>query len=201
LSAERGKNPAIQWGGLWFKFVERDIYVYVRKYRQSRCVVILNKGVEHVFESLDTELPDGIHHCVLTGEAAEIKEGKLKGFKIGAAQCRVFSFVGPRIEEKTIARLQLNGVFTRPGDSVLVIGDCPELGRWDLSKGIALEYINPNTWFTELHFNESAGQSVAYKFVILHPEENSAPVRENRPARRRAVGAEGTAKWRDVWEE
>jgi cyclomaltodextrin glucanotransferase len=201
LSAERGKNPAIQWGGLWFKFVEKDIYVYVRKYQLSRCVVILNKGPEHVFESLDTELPDGTHQCILTGEPVEIKDGKLTGFKIGAAQCRVFSFVGPRVEGKTIARLQLNGVTTRPGDSVFVIGDCPELGQWDISKGVPLEYINPNTWFTELYFNESAGQSVAYKFVTIHPEENSAPTRENRPARRRAVGTEGTAKWRDVWEE
>jgi cyclomaltodextrin glucanotransferase len=201
LSAERGKNPAIQWGGHWQKIVEKDLYAFVRKYQQSRCAVILNKGPERVIESLDTELPDGTHQCILTGAKIEVKSGQLTNFKIGAAECHVFSFIGERVEGKTIARLQLNGLVTRPGDSVVVCGDCPELGRWDLSKGVPLEYINPNTWFTELHFNETAGQSIAYKFAILHPEPNSAPTRENRPARRRAVGAEGVAKWRDIWEE
>jgi cyclomaltodextrin glucanotransferase len=201
LSAERGKNPAIQWGGHWPKIVEKDLYAFVRKYRQSRCAVILNKGPERVIESLDTELPEGTHQCLLTGKKIEVKNGQLNQLTIGAAECHVFSFIGERVEGKTIARLQLNGLVTRPGDSVIVCGDCPELGGWDLSKGVALEYINPNTWFTELDFNESAGQSIAYKFAILHPEPDSAPTRENRPARRRAVGAEGVAKWRDIWEE
>lgn len=100
-----------------------------------------------------------------------------------------------------MARLQLNGIFTQPGDSVVVIGDGPELGRWDIGKGVPLEYINPNTWFTEIAFNESAGQSIAYKFAVLHTDPNLAPGRENRPCRRRAVATEGVVKWRDVWEE
>jgi cyclomaltodextrin glucanotransferase len=201
LADERGKNPAIQWGGFWPKIVEKDLYVFLRKYQDSRCLVILNKGLERTIEELDCELPDGEHQCILTGEKIHLKERKLFGFKIGAGQCRVFSFIGPRVEAKSVARLQLNGLFTQPGDSVVVIGDCPELGQWDITKGVPLEYINLNTWFTELPFNESAGRSIAYKFAVLHAEPNSAPGRENRPPRRRAVGAEGVDKWRDVWEE
>ena len=201
LSDERGKNPAIQWGGHWPKIVEKDLYVFLRKYQKSRCLVILNKGLERVIDCIDTEFPDGLHQCILTGEKVEIKEGRLAGFKIGTAQARIFSFVGPRVEGKTVARLQLNGLFTQPGDSVVVIGDCVELGNWDIAKGVPLEYINLNTWFTELAFNESAGQSVAYKFAVLHSQPDSAPGRENRPCRRRALGAEGVAKWRDSWEE
>ncbi|MEI9999818.1 MAG: carbohydrate-binding module family 20 domain-containing protein [Verrucomicrobiota bacterium] len=200
LSAERGKNPAIQWGGHWPKIVEKDLYVFLRKYQGSRCIVILNKGAERTID-VDTELPNGEHLCILTGEKIVVKDGRLAGFKIGAAQARIFSFVGRRMDGKTVARLQVNGIFTKPGDSVIVIGDCPELGRWDLAKGLPLEYINANTWFTEIAFNESAGQSIAYKFAVLHSEENSAPGRENRPCRRRAVATEGVAKWRDVWEE
>ena len=109
--------------------------------------------------------------------------------------------MGERVKAKAIARLQLNGLFTQPGDSVVVIGDCPELGNWDIGKGVPLEYINLNTWFTELAFNESAGESVAYKFAVLHAEPNSPPGRENRPPRRRAIATEGVAKWRDSWEE
>jgi cyclomaltodextrin glucanotransferase len=200
LSAERGKNPAIQWGGSWPKIVEKDLYVYVRKYHTSRCVVFLNKGAERTVENVDTEMPNGTHQCILTGDKIECKDGRAT-VKLAGGEAKVFSFVGPRVEAKTIARLQLNGLFTQPGDSVVVIGDCPELGNWDIGKGVPLEYINLNTWFTELAFNESVGESVAYKFAVLHSTPNTPPGRENRPVRRRSVGTEGVAKWRDVWEE
>jgi cyclomaltodextrin glucanotransferase len=201
LSAERGKNPAIQWGGLWTRIAEKDLFVFLRKYRDSRCLTILNKGPERVIEEIDTELPNGTHQCILTGEAIEVRDGKLVKFTIGQSVAKIFSFVGERVFGKTVARLQLNGVSTQPGDSVVIIGDCPELGHWDIGKGIKLEYINSNTWFTEIAFNESAGKSIAYKFAVLHPGPDSAPGRENRPCRRRAVALEGVAKWRDVWEE
>ncbi len=201
LSAERGKNPAIQWGGHWPKMVEKDLYVFARKYHQSRCLVLLNKGPERTIDRLDTELPNGVHQCILTGEKIECRDGIATGIRVGGGQARVFSFVGERIQATSIARVQLNGLFTQPGDSVVVIGDCPELGNWDISKGVPLEYINLNTWFTELAFNESAGKSIAYKFAVLHAGPNMPPGRENRPVRRRSVGTEGVAKWRDVWEE
>jgi cyclomaltodextrin glucanotransferase len=201
LSAERGKNPAIQWGGSWPKIVEKDLYVFVRKYREARCLVILNKGVERTIESIDTEMPNGVHQCILTGEKIETHDGRATGIKIPGGQARVFSYVGERVQAKSIARVQLNGLFTQPGDSVVVIGDCAELGNWDIEKGVHLEYINLNTWFTELAFNESAGQSVAYKFAVLHSGPNMPPGRENRPVRRRAIATEGVSKWRDVWEE
>ena len=188
-------------GGLWAKIVEKDLYVFLRKYQDSRCLVILNKGPERVIDRIDTELSNGSHNCLLSGETVQIENGQLSGFKIGAAQTRIFSFVGKRVEGKVVARLQLNGLVPKPGDSVVVIGDCPELGNWDIGKGVHLEYINLNTWFTELSFNESAGKSIAYKFAVIHPDPNMGPGRENRPARRRAVGSEGVAKWRDSWEE
>jgi cyclomaltodextrin glucanotransferase len=201
LSAERSKNKAIQWGGLWPKIVEKDLYVFIRKYRDSRCMVILNKGAERTIDAIDTELQNGVHTCLLTGDTLEVKEGQATQVKIGACQAKVFSFVGKRVEGKTIARIQLNGAFTQPGDKVAIIGDCPELGEWDLSKAIVLEYVNLNLWFTEIAFNESAGQTIAYKYVFLHPQPNSAPGRENRTGRLRAIPMEGVSKWRDVWEE
>ena len=201
LSDERSKNQAIQWGGLWPKIVERDLYVFVRKYRDSRVVVILNKGPERTIDAIDTELPNGVHQCILTGEKIEIRDGQANQVKVGGGQARVFSYVGPRVQGKSVVRLQLNGIATLPGDKILVIGDCPELGQWDLSRGVPLEYVNHNTWFGELAFNESAGKSIAYKLVVIHPQPDAAPGRENRIVRRRPIAESGVAKWRDVWEE
>ena len=201
LSAERGKNQAIQWGGMWQKIVEKDIYVFVRKYRDSRLLVILNKGAERLIDNIDTEMPNGTHQCILTNEKIEIREGQANQVKVAAGQALIFSFVGERVKGKSLVRLQVNGITTLPGDRILVIGDCPELGRWDIDKGVCLEYINHNTWFGELSFNESAGQSIAYKLVVLHSQPDSEPVRENRVVRRRPIANSGVSKWRDVWEE
>jgi cyclomaltodextrin glucanotransferase len=201
LSPERGKNPAIQWGGLCQKIVEKDLYVFVRKYRDSRVLVILNKGPERSIDHIDTELPNGVHQCILTGAKIEIHDGQANQVQVGGGEARVFSFVGERVRGKSIARLQLNGIATLPGDRILVIGDCPELGHWDIGKGIPLEYVNHNTWFGELPFNESAGKSIAYKLIVLHPQPDSEPGRENRIVRRRPIAENGVSKWRDVWEE
>jgi cyclomaltodextrin glucanotransferase len=201
LAPERGKNPAMQWGGLWPKIVERDLYIFVRKYRDSRLVVILNKGPERTIDAIDSELPNGVHECLLTGGKVEVRDGQINQLKVLGGQARVFSFVGQRVQGKSIVRIQLNDIATQPGDRIVVIGDCPELGQWDLGKGVALEYVNHNTWFGELVFNESAGQSIAYKHVVLHPGPDAAPGRENRTVRRRPIAESGVAKWRDAWEE
>ena len=201
LAPERGKNPAIQWGGLWPKIVERDLYVFVRKYRDSRVLVILNKGPERSIDAIDTELPNGTHECILCGMKIEVREGQANQVKVGSGDAHVFSFVGERVKGKSIVRLQLNGINTLPGDRIMVIGNCPELGEWDLAKGVPLEYVNHNTWFGELVFNESAGKSIAYKHVVIHPHPDMGPGRENRTVRRRPIAEGGVAKWRDEWEE
>ena len=161
----------------------------------------MNKGPDRTIEALDTELQNGTHTCLLTGETLEIKEGPAAQVRIGAAQSKVFSYVGPRVKGKAIARIQLNGANTQPGDRVAIIGDCPELGEWDITKAIVMEYVNLNLWFIEVAFNESVGETIAYKYVFLHPQPNSAPGRENRTGRTRPIPLEGVSKWRDVWEE
>lgn len=201
LARERSKNKAIQCGGQWPKIVEKDLYVFVRKYSDSRCLVIINKGAERTIDLIDTELQSGIHTCMLTGEKIDVADGKALEVKIGAMQAHVFSFVGKRINGRAIARVQLNGAITQPGDKVIIIGDCPELGEWDIAKGIDMEFVNPNLWFVEMAFDQSAGQTVAYKYVFVRADKGKLPERENRTGRMRPLPMEGISKWRDSWEE
>jgi cyclomaltodextrin glucanotransferase len=81
----------------------------------------------------------------------------------------------------------------------VVTGDCPELGNWDITKAYPLEYINQNTWFSEISLNESAGKAITYKYAVLRSEQEA--VRENIGARRWILVNEGTVKWRDRWVE
>ncbi|MDJ0733678.1 MAG: alpha-amylase family glycosyl hydrolase [Nostocaceae cyanobacterium] len=197
LSGLRRLNPAVSMGSQWEKYITPDVYCYVRRYRDSRCFVALNRGDAVIIEEVDTELPDREHTCVLTGRKFEVQDGKIVNLELDAKQGIILSHVGERVKAQTIVRAQLNGVRTLPGERVVVIGDCPELGNWDLAKAYPLEYINSNTWFAEIPFNESAGKLISYKYALLR--EGTSPLRENLVFRRWVIASEGTVKWRDTW--
>ena len=197
LSGLRRLNPAISMGSQWQKYLTPDVYCYVRRYRDSVVFVAMNRGDSVTVETVDTELPDGEHTEVLSRRKFEVKDGMLYDLELGAREVMIFSRVGERVKAKTIVRAQLNSVKTQPGERIMVIGDCPELGNWDISKAYPLEYINTNTWFGEIPFDESAGKLIAYKYVLLR--EGLSPLRENLVCRRWVLASEGTVKWRDKW--
>ncbi|MEG4105233.1 alpha-amylase family glycosyl hydrolase [Microcoleus sp. S13_C5] len=197
LSGLRRLNPAISMGSQWQKYLTADVYCYVRRYRDSVVFVAMNRGNAVTVKEVDTELPDGEHTEVLSRRKFEVKDGMLYNLELGAREVMIFSRVGERVKAKTIVRAQLNSVRTQPGERIVVIGDCPELGNWDISKGYPLEYINTNTWFGEIPFNESAGKLISYKYALLR--EGQSPLRENLVCRRWVLVSEGTVKWRDKW--
>jgi cyclomaltodextrin glucanotransferase len=197
LSGLRRLNPAVSMGGQWQRYLTPDVYCYVRKYRDSICFVAMNRGETAIVESVDTDLPDGEHTCVLTRCKCEVKDGKMLSLEIPTRGVLVFSHVGERVKAQTIVRAQLNGVQTQLGEIIVVTGDCPELGNWDISKAYPLAYINTNTWFGEIPFDESVGKLITYKYALWR--EGKAPLRENMVARRWVIAHEGTVKWRDAW--
>ena len=197
LSGLRRLNPAVSMGSHWQKYLTEDVYCYVRRYRDSLCFVALNRGGEVTLESVETELPDGEHTCVVTRNKYEVKDGKIQNLVLAERGVIVFSHVGERIKGQTIVRVQLNGVQTQPGETIVVTGDCPELGNWDISKAYPLEYINTNTWFAEIPFDESTGKLISYKYAMWR--EGRSPLRENTVPRRWVIAKEGTVKWRDTW--
>ncbi|MCG8363008.1 MAG: alpha-amylase family glycosyl hydrolase [Pseudanabaenales cyanobacterium] len=197
LSGLRRMNPAVSLGGQWPKFVTSDVYCYARRYRDCVCFVAMNRGNAITLEALETDLPDGEHTCILTRCKFEVKDGIIAKLPLAPRKVIVLSHVGERVKGKTIVRLQLNGVNTQPGETVVVTGNCSELGNWDISKAYPLEYINANTWFAEIPFNESVGKLITYKYAIWR--EGQAPQRENLVARRWVLANEGIVKWRDTW--
>lgn len=197
LAGLRRLNPAVSMGSQWQKYITPDVYFYVRCYRDSVLFVGMNRGETVTIEEVETDLPDGEHTDIISREKYEVKDGKLYDLKLESRQAIVFSHVGERVKGKTIIRAQLNGVQTQVGETIVVVGDCPELGNWDIAKAYPLEYINTNTWFAEIPFDESAGKLITYKYAMLR--EGKSPLRENLMCRRWFVAEEGTVKWRDTW--
>jgi cyclomaltodextrin glucanotransferase len=184
-------------GGHWQQYITPDVYCYARKYRDSICFVALNRGVATTLPEVVTCLPDGEHTCVLTRRKFEVVDGKIYNLHLEDRDALVLSHVGDRVKGQTIVRAQLNGVHTQPGEYIVVTGDCPELGNWDISKAYPLEYVNNSTWFGEIPFDESTGSLITYKYVLIR--EGTSPLRENIVPRRWFVASEGTVKWRDTW--
>lgn len=199
LAAERRGNQAIQLGGHWAKWVDMNTYVFLRRYRDSYCLVILNKGPERTLAVDNLDFPNGTHTCLLTGAQVTIQDSATT-LALEPESATVLAVRGTRVAATTVIRLLVNGAPTQPGDRLAVIGDCDELGRWDLSGAYALECVNTNTWFGEIPFVASVGKAIGYKFVIFPADESKGPRRENRTVRWRLVIPAGCAKWRDHWE-
>jgi len=101
-----------------------------------------------------------------------------------------------RLHAKTIVRVQLNGIKTQLGETIVVTGDWPELCNWNIDQAYALRYINDNTWFGKIPFNESAGKAITFKYAIRR--ENQRPIYENLVCRRWILVNQGIVKWQDV---
>ncbi|WP_013324266.1 alpha-amylase family glycosyl hydrolase [Gloeothece verrucosa] len=197
LSGVRRLNPAVSMGSQWQKYLTPDVYCYIRRYRDSVVFVAMNRGEPVTLEAVDTELPDGEHTDIISLNKYQVVEGHLHNLHLDSKQILIISRVGERVKGQSIVRVQVNGVNTQPGETIVVTGDCPELGNWDIGKAYPLEYINQNTWFGEIPFNESTGKPIAYKYAMWR--EGQAPLRENLVSRRWVVASEGTVKWRDRW--
>ncbi len=197
LSKLRRLNPAISLGSQVEKYITPDVFCYLRRYRDSRCFVAMNKGNQTTIDLENTELEDGEYNCILTKRQFQVRGGKLLNLELRSKEPIILSYIGDRVKGKTIARVQLNGITTQPGETVVVTGDCPELGNWNIERAYALEYINPNTWFGEIPFVESAGRAIAYKYALWR--NNNALLYENSSSRRWILAEQGTVKWQDVW--
>ena len=197
FSKLRRLNPAVSLGSQQQKYITPDIYCYTRSYRDSRCFVALNKGNPTTITVKSTGLEDGEYNCIVTRRPFKVKNGTLLEFFLDHQEVIVLSYIGDRVQGKTIVRVQLNGIKTQLGETLVVTGDCPELGNWDIHKAYSLEYINANTWFGEIPFNESAGKAITYKYAMRR--DNQRPVYENLVGRRWILVNQGIVKWQDVW--
>jgi cyclomaltodextrin glucanotransferase len=202
LARVRHENLAVQFGRHRERFVSPDVYVFTRHYQGAHACVIVNRADEVILPRVDTDLPDGTYRCQLTGRELTITNGGLDELRVYSQEAIVLSVEAAPCVARAVARIQFNGFRTAAGQQVFVLGDRPELGEWDLGRAVRLEYIHANLWQGDVCFEASAGQPIAYKFVVI--DESTDPVsavRENRTVRRRVAPLAGVAKWRDVWEE
>jgi cyclomaltodextrin glucanotransferase len=132
-----------------------------------------------------------------------VQGGAIRELALPAKAARVLSVLGPAVEGTVIVKFQLNNFFTQPGQVVVVCGDVPELGSWDLRHAPRLEYVNADTWFNEIPFEESAGRPICFRFVVVWQgaaDPCTGACHENLQPRRFLLPASGRLKLEHDWE-
>ena len=196
----RRHNQAFTFGSHHQLYVSEDVYAFVRAYRGSRALCILNKGAHSRlsinlqgyfvgYESLD---------CSLTGRSYPVHGDHLDIDLDHGAAC-IFSLPSNRVQGSVVTTFQLNGFITTPGQRVILTGDCPELGSWDLTDAYGMEYVNKNTWICEVPFSSSIGKLVQFKYVVINPDSGLV-IHENLLPRRILVSPGSIDKVDSIWE-
>ena len=127
-----------------------------------------------------------------------VKDGKAE-LVLPRDTVMVFHCTPPALSGKVIITVQLNGLQTQHGESIYVVGDCPELGSWDQARALRLEYINVNTWSLDVPFNQSVGELVRYKYFVKDAAGHLR--RENCLGHKHRVPQSGRGNFRDLWED
>lgn len=91
----------------------------------------------------------------------------------------------------------VNGYVTQWGQEMYVVGDAPELGNWNPANAVKLNWVDSDTWSGPVTFTSSAGQSVAFKFIV---RQNGNTTWENGSNRSYTVPSSGTGSYTGWWQ-
>src|SRR6185503_14216918 len=114
-------------------------------------VVVINRGERAAIKLEGTLLPDGLYPDLLGAlEAPARVLGGAVALEVPKDAAVVLEHHEPLPSARTAIVARLNGYTSRYGDRVVVLGDAPELGRWDPARAVPLHYVNGNLWTGDL---------------------------------------------------
>jgi glycogen operon protein len=91
----------------------------------------------------------------------------------------------------------VNNFSTAPGQDLYVIGNVPELGNWDVTKAVKLNYVSSTQWSGPVFFSTSKGAAIQYKYIW---RSGGTSTYENGANRSYTVPASGTGTRNDNWQ-
>ncbi len=199
LAMLRRGNLAVQRGRYRTLWVNEDVLVYARSHVEDHVVVALNRGRAVTIDVAEVPFGDGPVVDVLSGAGAMVRGQRIAQLHLPSGAARVFAVTRARERVGASATCALSGYRSRFGESVVVIGDAPELGGWDTSRAVRMHYANPNLWLGTVGFEGSAGRVVLYKYAVI--DQRGTVLREDRLPRRREAPTRAGEDWSDRWGE
>jgi len=200
LAALRKENQALTFGSHQQRYLTESVYAYSRKYRDFKAFVVINQSQATTLKIADTDLLPGCYRCILSGESITVQKDGFAEIEMQPESARVISVLGKRVKGPVVGIFQLNGYKTKPGESIALTGDCPELGNWDPKHAYRLEFVNSNTWIGEVAFHASTSGLIHYKFLVLVDDgERKIKHVENILNRRHVLPSKGLVKLNCTW--
>ncbi|HEX4955970.1 MAG TPA: carbohydrate-binding module family 20 domain-containing protein [Thermoanaerobaculia bacterium] len=90
----------------------------------------------------------------------------------------------------------VNGFVTQPGQDLYVVGNKPELGNWDVTKAVRLNWVDTDTWSGPVFFTGSKGQTIEYKYIM---RQGGSTTWETGANRTYTVPASGSGSRNENW--
>ena len=90
----------------------------------------------------------------------------------------------------------MNGFTTTVGQDLYVVGSSAELGAWDTSKAVKLNWVSASSWSGPDFFFASKGTTVQYKYIM---KQGATVTWETGANRSYAVPASGSGSVTDSW--
>jgi len=90
----------------------------------------------------------------------------------------------------------VNGFTTSPGQDLYVSGNVPELGNWDVTKAVKLNFVSTSQWSGPVFFTTSKGTGIQYKYLM---RQGATTTWETGANRSYSVPASGSGSVTDSW--
>jgi len=91
----------------------------------------------------------------------------------------------------------VNNFTTSPGQDIYVVGNVPELGNWDTTKAVKLNYVSSTQWSGPVFFSTSKGAAIQYKYIW---KNSTTTTYENGANRNYTVPTSGSGTRNDNWQ-
>jgi glycogen operon protein len=91
----------------------------------------------------------------------------------------------------------VNNFTTSPGQDIYVVGNVPELGNWDTTKAVKLNYVSSTQWSGPVFFSTSKGAAIQYKYIW---KSSTTTTYENGANRNYTVPTTGSGTRNDNWQ-
>ncbi|MFL6203570.1 MAG: carbohydrate-binding module family 20 domain-containing protein, partial [Thermoanaerobaculia bacterium] len=91
----------------------------------------------------------------------------------------------------------VNSFVTSVGQDLYVVGNVPELGNWDVTKAVKLNWVDSDTWSGPVFFTSSRGSAIQYKYIM---RSGGSTTWENGSNRSYTVPSSGSGSRNDYWQ-
>jgi isoamylase len=91
----------------------------------------------------------------------------------------------------------VNGFSTQPGQDLYVVGNVAELGNWDPTKAVKLNYVSSSQWSGPVFFFASKGAAIQYKYIM---RQGGSTTWEGGANRNYTVPTSGAGSRNDWWQ-